>query len=259
MTAIARPLQRVPARVGRDLALVVLGVSLLWLGVQAWVIAHNPDLQSHVGNDYRLYTGAAREFLAGHGFYPGFELAGTFTPDAQPVLYPPQMLALFVPFTVLPAALWYIVPLGITVAVIVSHRPALWAWAAIAAIMAWSAWSFTIYAFGTPTIWLVAALALGTRWPAFAACVLVKPTLIPFALLGVRSRSWWLAVGTGLLSAVLLAPMMADWLRVLLNLRGTSPLVYSLGDWPVMAVPVVAWLGRQPNPMTVKSKFESLV
>jgi ABC-type uncharacterized transport system permease subunit len=92
------------------------------------------------------------------------------------------------------------------------------------------------------TIWLVAALALGTRWPAFAAFVLVKPTLAPFALLGARDRAWWLVVGLGLLSAILLAPMMADWARALGNLRGASPLTYSLSDLPLLCMPLVARL-----------------
>jgi hypothetical protein len=71
-----------------------------------------------------------------------------------------------------------------------------------------------------------------------------KPSFAPFLLIGVRRRSWWLAMG---LVAVLSLAMLSEWLRyvtVLQNLESPG-ILYSLGDLPLLVVPVIAWAARR--------------
>jgi hypothetical protein len=116
------------------------------------------------------------------------------------------------------------------------------------ACLAWGG-SVSLILFGNPMLWTMAVVALGTRfgWP--FALVLFKPTLAPFAVLGIRRRSWWLALAIGAVSLVAFGSLWTDWLTVLGNARG--PLVnlaYSAHDVPLMLVPLVAWLGRNKRP-----------
>ena len=76
------------------------------------------------------------------------------------------------------------------------------------------------------------------------AFVLLKPSLFPFALVGVNRRSWWAGAAAFVLLALLFAPMWPDFLAVLANSRGGG-LLYSVQEVPMMAAPVLAWLGRQ--------------
>ena len=87
--------------------------------------------------------------------------------------------------------------------------------------------------------------ALGTVWrPAFAL-VLLKPSLGPFALLGARSRGWWVLLAAFILVSLALLPMWIDYLHVLLNGRGSVAVVwYSIRDVPLVCVPLVAWAAR---------------
>jgi hypothetical protein len=133
------------------------------------------------------------------------------------------------------------------------HRPAWWAWPLMAACLAYPSSTVLVLA-ANPTVWIAGFIALGTVWrPAFAL-VLLKPSLFPFALFGVRSRGWWGAVGLLALASLLLAPMTIDYLRALFNARGPMATVfYSAGNLPLLAIPLVAWAGstrgrRMPGP-----------
>ena len=101
----------------------------------------------------------------------------------------------------------------------------------------------------------MAAIAAGTRWSWPGALVLLKPSLLPFAVIGIRTRGWWLAVAAMTSVSVLLLPLLGQYVTVLLNARGPrAGLLYSITDLPLMLIPVVAWLsGRRrgassPNP-----------
>jgi hypothetical protein len=196
-----------------------------------------------LGVDHDIYMDATKRWLAGGSFYPEPQLAGPFAVRLGAVLYPPQMLVLFVPFCFLPGIVWVVVPTAITLAVVAAHRPALWAWTVIAGLLAAFPYSFLVYVSGTPTIWIVAFAALGTLWGAAYALVWCKPTLLPFALLGLRERRWWLLSAAVAVTGVLMLPLTLDWATTVVNSRGAG-LLYSLENVPVLAIPIVAWLGR---------------
>lgn len=77
-------------------------------------------------------------------------------------------------------------------------------------------------------------------WP--GVLVLLKPSLGPFALIGVTRRSWWVVFALVGLASIPFWGLWADYLAIVQN--GNGSLVYSLQDVPVVAAPVVAWLGR---------------
>lgn len=237
-------IRRIAPRDGRILALTTLGVLALLAAAELAVMLRNPTIvPGMVGDDYRLYMDATRRWLAGGEFYSAWQLAGPYTSADWPILYPPQVLALFVPFTFLPAALWFALPPILTAWVVISHRPRLWTWPVMLGLFAFFPMLWLPYVSGTPTIWIAAAVAAGTRWGWPAALVLVKPTLAPFALLGCRNRSWWVTALAVAALGLLALPLTFDWLTAVLHFRGGS-LFYSVGDVPMMLVPLVARLGR---------------
>jgi hypothetical protein len=221
-----------------------VGIGLSVVAIELYRLS----LGANVAADARLYHEATLRWLHGSAFYQPYQLAEPYDPLGQgsnaPILYPPVALLLFVPSLLLPLPLWYLIPLGTIATIIVAWRPSLWAWLAIAICMAQFQTTWTIIC-GTPTIWIVAFVALGTRWPALSALVLLKPSLFPFALFGIRHRPWWLAAGVLAIVSLVLLPMDLDWLRSVLNASGPrSGLSYSLADVPFMAVPLIAWFGR---------------
>jgi hypothetical protein len=97
---------------------------------------------------------------------------------------------------------------------------------------------------GSSNLWIVAGVAGGLIWGWPVAIIAFKPSFAPFMLIGVRRRSWWIAVA---LVAVLSLAMLSEWLRyvtVLQNLESPG-VVYSLGDLPLLLVPVIAWAARR--------------
>jgi hypothetical protein len=161
----------------------------------------------------------------------------------RPELYPPPtMLLLVAPMAALPAFLWWVVPLGIITAVVIRHRPSIWGWLGLVLCLAWPPTGYVIIA-GNPVIWAAAFVALGTVWKGAAVLSLVKPSLAPFALVGVRSRGWWLAVIAYAIVALVMLPLWFDYLAVLQNGVGLEPL-YSLSHAPMMLIPVIAYLSR---------------
>ena len=93
----------------------------------------------------------------------------------------------------------------------------------------------------------MALLALATRWPWVSAFILFKPSVFPFALVGIRDRRWWIVTAAFALSTAALWPMMEQWVTVVLNARGeNSGLLYSLTPTALAGplIPVIAWIGR---------------
>ena len=96
-------------------------------------------------------------------------------------------------------------------------------------------------AFGNPSMWIAAFAAAGTvaGWP--YVLVLLKPSLAPLALPGIRRRSWWIA---GLALAAISLPFGSMWLDYVTAIRNADEgVLYSLRDVPIVLIPIVAWWG----------------
>jgi hypothetical protein len=97
-------------------------------------------------------------------------------------------------------------------------------------------------------MWIAAfvALALLAAWP--AVLVLVKPTFAPFALVGARDRSWWIAGAVLAIAQLPFLSMWGDWMAAMRNNVGDwPPLWYSLPDYLFVAIPVVVWYAATRN------------
>lgn len=195
-----------------------------------------------VGRDLELYVDATRHWLAGGQFYPARQLAGPYEIAFGDILYPPYVLVLLIPFTVLPSVLWWVIPLAILIAVVVSWRPSVLALAVIAVCSTFPN-TIALVLNGNPVLWASAAIALGTRfgWPAVLAAI--KPSVAFVALIWVRRRSWWIAAAAGVAVSILFVPLWPDFVTAIRNAHAPFGLLYSLSDLPFMLIPVVAWLG----------------
>ena len=233
------------AAIERILIRASVGVSIvvgLYIAVEFW-----GGLDNHLHGslaDWYGYMNATHYFLRTGQFYWPFQVTGHHYDviKAGGQLYPPVILYLLVPFTVLPAFLWWAIPIGITAGTIVILRPARWTWPLL--MLAFVApRTGSIIWFGNPGMWIVAAMSLGAlfRWP--SALVLLKPSLAPFALLGIRHRGWWALVGLGLLASLPLLHLWEQYPSVVLN-SGVDPL-YSLSEAAPMCLPLIALAGRR--------------
>lgn len=224
--------------------LVATGVLLVMAAYSSVTLLTDPRFAALAGSDFAIYRDAAARWLHGGFFYYPEQVAGPYDTLLGHVMYPPPTLLLFLPFTVLPAVLWWAVPIGIVAWRVWALRPSPWGWAGIAACLAWPMTVELVYT-GNPLLWIVAALALATRWRWVSVLILAKPSLLPFALFGVRHRRWWLALGATVIVSALFLPMWPDWIRAVLNARGpfSGPL-YSLKDVPMVAIPLLAWGAR---------------
>jgi hypothetical protein len=225
---------------------LVLTAAILVVTVWSWL-----DLGEVVvaawGADFDFYLGVTQRWLSTGQFYQPHQLAGPYVASINvDTLYPPIALVLFLPFVWLPAALWWAIPLGIVAWSVLRSRPPLWVWPFLA-LMLWWPRTQSIIVWGGTGMWIAAALALATRfgWP--GALVLLKPSLAPFALIGIRSRGWWVIA---IAMAILSLPMLPDYVTALRNNVGSFPGIgYSVQDIPFLAIPLIAAMssGRWPS------------
>lgn len=224
-------------RWGYVLRQVALGGLVVVVAIMVtWPLRHWPRL----GGDYQLYMDATRSWLGGGPFYHPWQLepyAISFTAGelgATSILYPPYALALFVPFTFLPPVLWWAVPL--TLIAYGLRDVSGWRLVALLVAMVLPA-SLSVVANGNPAMWSAAFLVMAARWPWAGVFVLLKPTLAPFAVRGIRSRGWWVGLaGIGVLSLALW-PLTLEYVEVIGNATGpyASPL-YSLATFVPLAL-----------------------
>jgi hypothetical protein len=195
-----------------------------------------------LGED-RLFSQAIGErWLSGQPIYLAHQLAGPYQVTLQvDNLYPPSALLLFVPFVFLPAFLWWLIPIGITGYVVASWRPAWWTWPLMALLIVWPK-TISSVLWGNTDMWAVAAVAAGLRWGWPALFLLAKPTLAPFALVGVRSRAFWVVGAAMVIWSIVMLPLWLDYFTAMRHLR--IPWDYSLGSIPSLFLPIVAWVGR---------------
>lgn len=199
-------------------------------------------LHAQLGVDYALYMNSAIGWIHGGSYFQSYQLAGPYGISAGDILYPPIALLLFVPFTFLPAILWWLIPGMAVVWCVVSLQPRRTAWPWLVACAAWPTTPLKVLT-GNPVMWAVAALAVGVvyAWP--SVLVLIKPSLFPFALFGARTRGWWIALGILLGVSLPFGSLWIDWIHSVLNSQGGG-VAYSSLEIPMLAFPLVAWLGR---------------
>ncbi len=219
--------------------------------VRLWIELHiGPG--GVVGVDRGIYRDAALRWVGGGFFYYPEQVAGPYEIVQGHVLYPPFALAWLVPGAYLPDLLWWGIPLVVIAAVVIHHRPPLWAWPMIG-LCAATFPSVEIIASGNPGLWIAMFVAIGTLWrPAFAL-VLLKPSLFVFALPGIQSRGWWVIAAVLAVLSLALLPMSLGYVHVVLNARGgNASILYSLRDVPLMLVPLIAWVTGQSGAVTAR-------
>jgi hypothetical protein len=199
-----------------------------------------------VGMDYGIYMDRTRDWLAGDGFYRSRQLAGLpYEIQNGDSFYPPTLLYLLVPFALgLPAVLWWLIPLLIIAAALFHIRPPMWTWPIMAFALLIPRASLVLV-LGNPSLWMIAAAFAGVAWRWPAALLLLKPTLAPFALIGIRQRSWWIGLAVLVVLSIPFGAMWLDYGTALLNAQNPRGLEYTLGEWPLMIAPTAAWLGQQ--------------
>jgi hypothetical protein len=227
---------------------IAVAIALLLLDLFD-LITNTSTLRHQFGVDYSLYIDTAARWLHGGPYFQPHQLQGPYEISAGDVLYPPIGLLLFVPFTVLPAILWWALPGAAIVWSLNRLRPARSAWLWIAACVAWPTTPLKIIT-GNPVIWAVGAMALGVvyAWP--SVLVLIKPSLFPFALFGAWNRRWWAALVCLVVIALPFGSLWLDWVRSVLNSQGGG-VAYSILEVPMLAIPVIAWCGRTTGAGTI--------
>ena len=234
-------------RVAATLSAAAFAVPVLFV-----LIVPHP-LEQRLGVDFALYRDVTARWLAGGPYFEPYQVAGPYEIGAGDVLYPPVALWLFAPFAAVgasgPAAAiaaiaFWLIPLGITAGAVLALRPRPIVRPLIALCLANPTTLLKIWT-GNPVMWSMAAMAIAVVGSArFAApFVLLKPSLAPFALFGIRRRSWWLGAAVLLALSVPFGSLWADWLASVLNSRGGG-LLYSALEIPMLLLPVAAWLGR---------------
>jgi hypothetical protein len=224
----------------RDLPIVGIGLCLAWLAYTIVAILDAPG-PGTVGIDLVIYQDAARSWIAGDGFYHARQLAGPYHTVPGDVLYPPTLLWLMLPFTVLPDILWWAIPVAISGWAVWRLRPSRWLWLGMLVLLATPPVPWTIVR-GNPVIWVVALTLLGVAYGWGGAFVFLKPSLLPFAFLGVTGRRWWLVVGLLALLTLPLLPLLIQYPQVVLDSRDRGGWLYSIADVPLLAIPALAWV-----------------
>lgn len=243
-------------QIGRLIAVVLaVGVAAEAVWIALTVIA--PDPIWDFGMDYRFYVGLGERWLTDGAFYQARQLSGPYEVEfltlagTGDTLYPPPALFLFVPLAFLPAAAWWLFPLGVTAFALSRLRPSPWAWVVMLLLLAWPR-AIGAYLFGNTDIWMVAGVAGGLVWGWPALALVMKPSLAPLALLGVRRRSWQVGALLGLATIILAAPLWLDYVVAMRNASGLS-LGYSLGSLPLLLIPVIGRLLPESGPDGVQA------
>jgi hypothetical protein len=231
---------RSPVKDGVALAVILLVVASYASGF----LSAKPG---YIGSDLRVCQREAQAWLGGAPMYPAFEVGGPFQVAASGlILYPPVTFLLLVLTLLLPLPLWWLIPAAVVGAVVYRMRPrGVWL-LALGFCLAYPV-SVALVVTGNPDIWLAAALAIAVYWKPAAAFVLLKPSVFPLALVGARSRGWWVVAGVFAVVSLALLPQTLDWLTVIRNGQGgyglRSGLTYSVQDLPLLSVPLVTWAG----------------
>jgi hypothetical protein len=227
----------------KRIAFVVTGTLLVLAAWNLSVLVPNMIGQKYaIGVDYRFFVESAQRWLNGVDPYLPETLTGRWEiiPDVQ-FLYPPIALFLFAPFVFLPAIFWWAIPAGMITYALARLRPAWWTWPYLAFVL-WYPRTEAMFFFGSTTLWVLAFLALATVHAWAAPLVLFKPSIAPFALFQVRSRSWWAGFALVVALSVAVLPLSIEYVRAMMNLRGSA--LFALQEVPILFAPIVAFAGR---------------
>jgi hypothetical protein len=193
------------------------------------------------GRDFTMYIDRVNSWLAGQGFYLDRQLHGPYHWQVGDALYPPSVILLVAPFLVLPAVLFWAIPIATVLWVVFHHRPKAWAWPLIVFC---AVWPFTVNSIGAgnPVMWVSMFVALGTvyGWP--SVFVFLKPSLAPFAFIGANHRSWWVAAALFALASLVFLPLWIQYVAVIRDSGLTWD--YSAHDICICLIGVMAWIGR---------------
>lgn len=233
-----------PRLSGRAIPLVWMATAAVILGVAVAVVIGNVALvEGNGGEAFGTYLRHTRDWVAGGSFYDARQLTGSpYTLVVGDSLYPPPLALVMLPFLILPGPLWWILPALIVGAVIYHHRPAPWTWPILALCIA-SPRTLGLVVYGDPSMWIAATVALATIWGWPGVLALLKPSLAFFALVGIRKRSWWIALAIFALVSIAMLPDWREYLTAATNVQGQS-LTDALADIPLVGIALVAWLGR---------------
>jgi hypothetical protein len=202
-------------------------------------ISHDP---SAVGLDYRFYRAVGARWLETGSFYLPRQLTGPYDIELMSdVVYPPFAVLLFAPLAYAPSILWWLIPIGALAFVLSSFRASVKGWAAIAVLLMWPR-ANAAFVFGNTDMWVATAVGAGLRWGWPAALVAIKPTMLPFVLVGVRHRSFVLGIAILAVASLATWRLWPEYVLAMQNLR--VGLEYSIGSLPLMLVPLAAWLTR---------------
>ena len=241
--AVVRQLERRWDRWYRPLAFAL--TVLIIAGGVVLILTFWPANADHAGEDLVHYLdGVRRWWDAGSPYLPD-EIARNFDYEVETFLHPPISLPFFALWLVVPAILWWTIPVAITAALVLIWRPEPWTWPVMAFGLAQPQFHQALL-WGNSNLWVMAALGLGLAkgWP--AALILIKPSLAFLALVGYRRRSWWAVVVALGLASIPFGFLWIEWIRVVLNSPADAD--YGLRNLPWVAIPLVAWAGRSRDP-----------
>ena len=228
----------------RNLRPLWVGLTIIFLAlaaIETVFLYRIIDGQGAIGTDLDYYRFVAQRWLDTGVYYTEHQLTGPYVIQTQvDNLYPPHALYLFVPFLYLPAILWWVIPLAIVGYVVWWCRPVAWMWPVLALIVLFPKTPAQIL-FGNTDMWIAAAIAGGVRWAWPSVFMTLKPSLGFFALIGIRSRSWWIAAGVLVLASLPYLSLWLDYPTVTKNSNATF--WYSFGNLPFFVLPIVAYLG----------------
>jgi hypothetical protein len=236
----------------------MLGLTLVVLAFAAamWAAKFGAFVRAGaLGIDYRTFVVVGHRLLEDGTPYlayqaqPYLALPEVFRQPADvPFLYPPPFALVGVALTVVPWPVWWIVPIGIVAWTLASWKPAPWAWPILALALTHPGLA-SVVAVGGSSMWAVALVFAGLRWGWPAVLIVLKPSLVPFALLGLRRRSGWVAVAVMGVVSLAMLPLWVEYATAITNATDVR-WWYSLGDLPLLLVPLMAYLAsrHQPEP-----------